>query len=140
MDRPWSLSGVEVQRHYHPSVFIGCFAALVLLSLLALPGFAAKVPVRDGQSVSLKLRNILTTDNVRKDDVIEFEVTEDILVNGHLVIAKGATARGKVIDVKGAYKPQSKDAEVVFQFLTVGAVDKQELPLRRQPEKPRGGK
>jgi hypothetical protein len=139
MDRPWSLSAAEVQRHYRRSVFIGRFAALVLLSLLALPGFATKVPVRDGQSVSLKLRNILTTDNVRKNDVIEFEVTEDVLVNGHVVIAKGATARGKIIDVKGAYKPQYKDAEVVFQFLTVSAVDKQELPLRRQPEKPHKG-
>ena len=87
---------------------------MVSLSLLALPGFAARVPVRDGQSVSIKLRNILTTDNVRKDDVFEFEVTEDILVNGHVVIAKGATARGKVVEVKGAYKPRDKDAEVVL--------------------------
>jgi hypothetical protein len=102
-----------------------------------LPGYAAKVPVRDGQTINLKLRNILTTDNVRKDDVIEFEVREDILVNGHVVIAQGATARGKVVDVKGAYKPRESNAEVVFQFLTVRAVDKQELPLRRQPEKPR---
>ncbi len=139
MDRPSYLSGVEVHRHDRHSVLIGQFAALALLSLLALPAFAARVPVRDGQTVNLKLRNILTTDNVRKDDVIEFEVTEDILVNGHVVIAKGATAHGKVVDVKGAYKPRDKDAEVVFQFLTVRAADKQELPLRRQPEKPRKG-
>jgi hypothetical protein len=102
-----------------------------------MPGFAARVPVRDGQSVNLKLRNILTTDNVRKNDVIEFEVTEDILVNGHVVIARGATARAKISDVKGAYKPRDNSAEVVFQFLTVRAVDKQELPLRRIPERPR---
>ena len=75
MDRPSYFSGVEVQRHDRRSVLIGRFAALALLSLLALPGFAARVPVRDGQSVNLKLRNILTTDNVRKGDVIEFEVT-----------------------------------------------------------------
>jgi hypothetical protein len=119
---------------------MGWFAALVLLSLLALPGFAARVPVRDGQTVSLRLRNILTTDNVRKNDVIEFEVTEDVLVNGHVVIAKGATARGKVLDVKGAFKPRAKDAEVIFQFLTVRAADRQDLPLRRVPEKARKGK
>jgi hypothetical protein len=137
MDRPSYLSGVEVHRHDRPSVFIGRFAALAILSLLALPGYAARVPVRDGQLVNLKLRNILTTDNVRKNDVIEFEVTEDVLVNGHVVIAKGSTARGKIVDVKGAYKPRDNGAEVVFQFLTVRAVDKQELPLRRMPERPR---
>jgi hypothetical protein len=137
MDRSSYSSGVAVLGHSRHSPLIRRFATMVSLSLLALPGFAARVPVRDGQSVSIKLRNILTTDNVRKDDVFEFEVTEDILVNGHVVIAKGATARGKVVEVKGAYKPRDKDAEVVFQFLTVRAVDKQELPLRRQPEKPR---
>lgn len=139
MDRPSHLSRVEVHRHDRYWVFIGGFAALVLFSLLALPGFAARVPVRDGQTVSLKLRNILTTDNVRKNDVIEFEVSEDVLVNGHVVIAKGATARGKVVDVKGAYKPRDKGAEVVFEFSTVRAVDRQELPLRPRPEKPRKG-
>jgi hypothetical protein len=139
MDRPSYLSGIEIRRHYRHSVLIRQFAALIFLSLLALPGFAARVPVRDGQSVSLKLNNVLTTDNVRKDDVIEFEVTEDVLVNGHVVIGKGSSARGKVVDVKGAYKPRDKSAEVVFRFLTVRAVDRQELPLRRQPEKPRKG-
>jgi hypothetical protein len=97
------------------------------------------VPVRDGQTVSLKLRNVITTDNVRKGDTIEFEVSEEVLVNGHVVIAKGATAQGKVVDVKGAFKPRANDAEVVFAFLTVRAADKQELPLRAQPEKPRRG-
>jgi hypothetical protein len=140
MDRPSYLSGAEVHRHHRYWSYIGCFAALVLLSLLALPGFAVRVPVRDGQTVSLKLRNILTTDNVRKNDPIEFEVAEDVLVNGHVVVAKGATARGKVLDVKGAFKPRAKDAEVIFQFLTVRAADRQELPLRPRPEKGRKGK
>ena len=140
MDRPTYLSGAEVHRRDRYWPYIGCFAALVLLSLLALPGFAAQVPVRDGQTVPLKLRNILTTDNVRKNDVIEFEVSEDVLVNGHVVVAKGATARGKVLEVKGAFKPRAKDAEVIFQFLTVRAADRQELPLRPRPEKGKKGK
>jgi hypothetical protein len=44
-----------------------------------------------------------------------------------------------VVDVKGAYKPRDKGAEVVFEFSTVLAVDRQELPLRLRPEKPRKG-
>jgi hypothetical protein len=140
MDRHSYFHRVVVQRHDRRSVLIGRFTALALLSLLAMPGFAARVQVRDGQLVSLKLRNFLTTDNVRKGDAIEFEVAKDVLVNGHVVIAKGATALGKVIDVKGAFKPRATDAEVVFQFLTVRAPDGQELPLRLRPEKTRKGK
>lgn len=140
MDRPSYLRGVAVQGHDRHAVFIGRFAVLIFLFLLALPGLAAQVPVRDGQTVSLKLRNVITTDNVRKGDTIEFEVSEDILVNGHVVIAKGATAQGKVVDVKGAFKPRAKDAEVVFEFLTVRAADQQDLPLRPRPEKTKKGR
>ena len=138
MDRPSSLWAVR--RHYRNAVLIGGFTALILLALMVPPGLAAQVPVRDGQTVKLKLRNILTTDNVQKGEEIEFEVAEDVLVNGHVVIAKGATAHGKIIDIKGAFNPRSKDAEVIFQFLTVSAADKQDLPLRAQPGKTKKSK
>jgi len=140
MDSPSYLHGVQDRGHDGNSVFIGRFAALIFFLLLALPGFPARVPLRDGQSVSLKLRNVITTDNVRKGDSIEFEVSEDVLVNGHVVIAKGARAFGRVVDVKGAFKPRAKDAEVVFQFLTVSAADKQDLPLRLRPERTKKGR
>ena len=140
MDTPWSLRAVAARRQYRRAGIIGGIAALVFLSLLARPGFAAQVPVRDGQTVKLKLRNILTTNNVQKGDEIEFDVAEDVLVSGHVVIAKGATARGQIVDVKGAFNPRARDAEVIFQFLTVSAADGQNLPLRPQPEKSKKGK
>jgi hypothetical protein len=140
MDRPSYLSGAEIQRHDRQWHFTGWGAALILLSCVALPVFGARVPVRDGQTVSLKLRNVLTTDNCRKNDTIAFEVAEDVVVNGHVVITKGAPAEGKVTDVKGAFKPRDKGAEVVFRFLTVRAADRQDLPLRMQPGNTRKGK
>jgi hypothetical protein len=130
---------IAVRHDRHSSLWDGLWV-LAVFALMTVPGFAGQAPVRDGQTVHLKLRNILTTDNVRKGDPIEFEVTEDILVNGHVVIAKGARASGKILDVKGAFKPRDKDAEVVFQFSTVTAADRQELPLRLEPEKQRKGK
>jgi hypothetical protein len=130
---------MEDHKHNRPGVLIGRFAALLLLSFVALPAYAARVPVRDGQTVNLKIRNILTTDNARKNDVIEFEVAEDVVINGHVVIAKGAIARGKIVEVKGAFKPRAKDAEVIFRFSTVRAVDRQDLPLRPRPEKSKKG-
>lgn len=114
-------------------------AALGLLLLVAVPGFGARVPVRDGQTVKLKLRSILTTDNVRKGDDIEFDVAEDVMINGHIAIAKGATAHGRILDVKGAYNPRASNAEVIFQFTTVSSVDHQEIPLRPHVERTKKG-
>jgi len=140
MYRPSYFHEVLFQNPSRVSAFSGRFLVLFFLSFMAIPGFAAKVPVRDGQLVRLRLRNILTTENVQKGDGIEFEVMEDVLVSGRVVIAKGAAAGGKVLDVKGAGKPKAKDAEVVFQFSTVRAVDNQELPLRIGPTKSRNPK
>jgi len=137
MERPWLF--MRVGRNIQRSGMAEGLAAVAVLALCALPGYAARVPVRDGQLVNLKLRNILTTDNVRKNDSIAFDVTEDVVVNGHVVIAKGSRAEARISDVKGAYKPRARDAEVDFRFTTVRAVDGQMLPLRLQPEKPRKG-
>ena len=138
MPRPVHL--ICFRNLYRYSEFLISSVALILLPLATVPAFAGQVHVRDGQTVRLRLRNILTPDNVQKGDGIQFEVTEDILINGHVVIAKGAMGRGKVIEVKGAQKPKAKDAEVVFQFLTVHAVDNQDLALRAVATKTRNSK
>jgi hypothetical protein len=140
MNRPSNSPSIRVERNARLSALFGQVAALVVLCLVALPTLAVQVRIRDGQQVRLKLRNILTTDNVQKGDQIEFDVVEDILVNGHVVIAKGSAAHGKVVEVKGAGKPKAKDAEVVFEFTTVRAVDNQEIPLRIVPTKSRKSK
>jgi hypothetical protein len=140
MDRPSFFSEAEIHRHHGYGCFRGWAVALFLCSVAAAPGFSAQIPVRDGQTVIVKLRNVLTTDNCRKNDVIAFEVADDVLVNGHVVIAKGAPALGKVTDIKGAFKPRDKGAEVSFKFLTVRAVDDQNLPLRIQPGNTHKGK
>lgn len=132
----WGKAGVPRPRRYKR--FWPWFAVLFLVSFAALPGFAERVPVADGTAVNLKLVNIVTTDNVQKGDVIAFEVSRDVVVNGRVVIARGAAAHGRIVEVKGAYKPRDVNAEVVFQFLTVRAADQQDLPLRKAG--PRGAK
>ena len=137
MHRPYGMNSIRVRRGNR---YLSPLAAFSLLSLMVIPVWGAQVRVRDGQAVRLKLRNILTTENVQTGDSIDFDVTEDILVSGHVVIAKGATAHGKILDVKGAGKPKAKDAEVIFQFTTVHAVDNQDIPLRLAPSKLRKAK
>ncbi len=139
MVRPRELSKRSAESDRRSLHFVLPLITLSLICFLAQPGFASKVPVRDGLEVKLELRNVLTTDNVRKGDEIEFEVAEDVMINGHVVIAKGATAHGKVLDVKGAFNPRANNAEVVFQFLTVSSVDHQDLPVRPRVDRTKKG-
>src|SRR5208282_1735787 len=106
-----------------------------MLVYLSTPAPAAQVRVIQGQMVRLKLHNVLTTENVVKGDPIDFDVAEDVVVATHMVIQKGAPARGKVVDVKGAGKKRAKDATVTFLFVTVRSVDSQDIPLRARPDK-----
>ena len=113
----------------------GWLGALILLFVVAIPASAVQVRLRDGQEVRLSLHNVLTTENVVKDDTIDFDVSEDVVVNGRVVIAKGAPAQGKVLRVKGAGKKRAKDASVTFRFVSIHTVDNQVIPLRATPYK-----
>ena len=106
-----------------------------MLVYLSTPAPAAQVRVIQGQMVRLKLHNVLTTENVVKGDSLDFDVAEDVVVATHVVIQKGAPARGRVVNVKGAGKKNAKDASVTFQFMSVRSVDSQDIPLRARPDK-----
>ena len=106
-----------------------------MLVYLSTPAPAAQVRVIQGQMVRLKLHNVLTTENVVKGDPIDFDVAEDVVAATHVVIQKGAPARGKVVGVKGAGKKRPKDASVTFQFVSVRSVDSQDIPLRARPDR-----
>jgi hypothetical protein len=98
---------------------------------------AAQVRVPEGTLVRLKFHADITTENVVKGDRVEFDVAENVTVNGRVVIPKGAVARGVVTDVKGAGKKRAKDAAVFFRLVAVRAADSQEIALRVMPTKPR---
>lgn len=108
---------------------------VVFLAFAAVPLAGAQVRVPDSTLVHLKLHYDLTTENVSKGDRIEFDVAENVVLNDHVVIPKGAVAWGSVIRVKGAGKKNAKDALVAFKFVGVHAIDKSEISLRQLPTK-----
>ena len=117
-----------------PGVF--CLALIAILFFAAAtPLPAATVNLRDGTSVRLKLRHLVTTENVAKGDKIQFEVVEDVVTFDQVVIAKGAAASGIVTQVKGAGNKKAKDASVSFRLASVRAVDNQNIGLRLVPQK-----
>ncbi len=110
-----------------------------MLVYISTPAPASQVRVIQGQMVRVKLHNVMTTENVVKGDPIDFDVAEDVVVATHMVIQKGAPARGKVVDVKGAGKRNAKDASVTFQFVSVRSVDSQDVSLRAHPDRNKKG-
>ncbi len=125
-------AGQESQGRVHARALATCLVMAANLLVIAAPSWAAQIRVREGQRVRLRLRNVLTTENVQKDDTIDFDVVDDVIVLNHLVIAKGSRAAGKVVKIKGAGKKRAKDASVIFEFVSVRAVDNQEIPLRAE--------
>lgn len=118
---------------------LGAWLALVAAVLLAMPGKvrAAQVRVPNGTLVRLELHYVLTTDNAAKGDKIDFDVAENVIVDNHIVIPKGAAAWGQVIRVKGAGNKRAKDAAVTFKLMGVHAIDDQEIQLRMMPSRSR---
>jgi len=113
----------------------GLFVMMAVLIAAAVPALGAQVRVPQGQMVRVKVHSVITTENVEKDDSIDFDVADDVMVGNHVVIAKGSPARGKVLRVKGAGKKKAKDASVTFRFMSVRAVDNTDIPLRVRPTK-----
>jgi len=110
-----------------------------ILVYLSTAAPAAQVTLTQGHMVRLKLREVLTTENVMKGDAIQFEVAEDVVVATHVLIQKGAPATGKVLAIKGQGKRNAKDASVTFEFETVRSVDNQTIKLRKLPDRRKKG-
>jgi len=72
--------------------------------------------------LKIKLVTPLSTRTSRTGDEILFQVTEDIYVDGSLIIAKGAQGLGKVNKVEGS-KNFGRDARMDISFDTVDAID-----------------
>lgn len=56
----------------------------------------------DNTPVKLKFKETITSKTAIENQPIEFEVSEDVVLNGVIVIARGATAKGIIAEVKRA--------------------------------------
>lgn len=100
-------------------------ARLVKLSKLAYadaqPEFVA-VDLTKDSLVKIKLVSVLDTKKNRVGDTVNFQVAEDLFVNGVLVMAKGSSGTGKITKIEPA-KNFGRDAKLEVSFDSVQAVD-----------------
>ncbi|MBP2627250.1 MAG: hypothetical protein H6Q68_1961 [Firmicutes bacterium] len=80
------------------------------------------VTVNKDNLLKIKLVTPLSTRTSRPGDAVVFQITDDIYVDGSLIIAKGAQGAGKVNKVKES-KNFGRDAQMEISFDTIDAID-----------------
>ncbi len=79
-----------------------CLVAVLSLSCCAQTESKPDFTLEDGTVVKLRLMRDLLSSKAKDEDSIEFEVIEDVTVDGVVVIKRGAVAEGTVIDAQAA--------------------------------------
>jgi len=81
-----------------------------------------KIAVSKDTLLKVKIVTPLNTRTSRSGDVFTFQVSDDIYVDGSLIIPKGAQGMGKITKVEEA-KNFGRDAKLQLSFDTVNAID-----------------
>jgi hypothetical protein len=79
--------------------------------------------------IRLRLAKTLSSGAVHSGDAVEFEVTEDVLVNGLVVIARGTKVTGTVVEAEPK-KRFGHDGKVSFKIESVRLVDNETASVR----------
>ncbi len=105
----------------------GFLAGMFFFALMA-PALAAGVALPAGTKVPLEFAQALDSRQAHKGDRVSLHAREDVTVNGETIIAKGASATARVMDVR---KPGSFGRKAVVKLgqLAVQGVDGRQIPL-----------
>ncbi len=83
----------------------------------------------DNTPIKLKFKETISSKTAEENRPIEFEVAEDIVVKGVIVIAKGATAKGIIAEVKRA-KMLGRKGKISIVLKEVPLVSGERVSLR----------
>jgi hypothetical protein len=100
------------------------------------------VTLPDNTALKVLLRDPLYSKKLDKDSAgqaVNFEVAEDVVSAGAILIRRGALATGHLTNVQKT-KKAGRHAELDFAFDAVTAVDGQKIPVSAPNEQSRGGR
>jgi len=106
------------------------------------PSPARALSLPEGTTLQVFLLDPLYSKKLEKKGIgetIQFEVAEDVVVDGVTVVRRGALATAHMSEVQKS-KIAGRHAEMDFVFDTVTAVDGQSVPIKAGDEKTRGGR
>ncbi|MCI5058872.1 MAG: hypothetical protein MRY83_22350 [Flavobacteriales bacterium] len=107
--------------------------SILLLLFMAVSTFNFRPLVRtinlyEGETVSLELKENLTSGIAKVGDIVDLEVTEDVVINGVTVIERGTAAKGTVTQSQRA-KIAGQKGKLDFTINYVKAVNGRNIRL-----------
>jgi len=102
------------------------------------PASASGLFLPDGTPVKLRINRTLSSADAKTGDEVDFEVLEDLRVNGVLVVAKGGTAIGSVTLAEGKRR-MARGGKLDISVDSVRLVDSEKAALRAVKEGKGGG-
>jgi hypothetical protein len=115
-------------------VFAGTLLSAALVS--APPLRAATL--RDGTPVQVRLEGVIDSERSKAGDAIVFVVTRDVIVDGQVLIARGARVAGRIARAQSAsHGFTSRSAKLAFVFTRATAWDGEVIRLRSSPTRRR---
>ncbi|MHB1459574.1 MAG: hypothetical protein ACYC0V_21905 [Armatimonadota bacterium] len=109
-----------------------CIACIMLLQMcIALSSEPLKIA--EGTPIKLELTRSLTSGKVKTGEAVTYRTREDIIINGEVVIAKGAKGLGKVT-VSKRRGMLGKKGKLEFTVESVTAINGVPVPLRTSIE------
>jgi hypothetical protein len=97
-----SLSSAQTQQPIDPSLQKPLPAEPASQPRAPLPNNKIGFILADSTPLKLKFKETITSKTAQENQSIEFEVSENVLLEGVIVIAKGSTAKGIIAEVKKA--------------------------------------
>ncbi len=95
------------------------------------------ITLKAGTTINLRPTQSLNPRTVKKGQIIEFKVVNDVTVNGKIIIESGAIAKGTVLKsrTRGIF---GRAAMLEIEINSVVSVDNQTIPLSSMPFKKEG--
>lgn len=112
--------------------------ALVLLAPSFLPAFAAvravapqtnEVTLPDGTEFEVETTDEISSKTATEGDPLSFKVSDDVKVNGQIVIAAGTLVKGSITNAKKAGM-MGRGGQLAIRVETTTTVDGQKIKLR----------
>jgi len=110
-----------------PRSAAGLLAGVLLFAVVA-PTLAAGVTIPEGTKVPLEFTQHVDSRHAHKGDLVTLRAKEDVIVNGEKVVAQGAPATARVMEVVQP-KRFGKKAEIKLDNLRVRGADGHEIQL-----------
>jgi hypothetical protein len=127
----------------HLASLVACLVLIAMLTPIAAPSIALAsevtrksnepqgktVVVPDGTELTAITTEEISSKTAAENDPVEFKVDEDVVVDGKVVIAKGATVKGTISESERAGR-MGRSGKLNVRVESTTSVDNQKIKLR----------